>query len=152
MGRVPQRPVTQSLVVQRQHPRLLSGRWRFDSVPGSVKQQHARKVKASDETQVPCSHPLCGDLATYWDIQKPKPLPHCRAHHLEWKYLQHVERNRRRYEPRERTNLHPCGTPAAAARHRRRRELPLKDFCVECNDAENARTRAQKERQREARG
>lgn len=37
------RQSVQSPVVQRQHPRLLSGRWRFDSVPGSQIHKHFDK-------------------------------------------------------------------------------------------------------------
>jgi len=97
-------------------------------------------------TSTPCRHPLCGDSATYYErvARGAEARPHCRAHHLEWKYLQHVQRLRDRYQPRTRAVM-PCGTAAAAARHRRRKE----PVCDPCRLADNARTTEWKARNRD---
>lgn len=101
----------------------------------------ARKATTLKDFDTPCSHPLCGDHTLYFDrVKGEKPVPHCLAHHLEFKYLQHVERQRARYVPTRRENLKPCGTPAAAARHRRRKE----PVCDPCRIADNERTAAHK--------
>ena len=68
------------------------------------------------------------------------PRGACRAHHLEWRYLEALRRNREgtRAKPKR---LQPCGTSGAYKRHRDRGE----PICEACRVAENARNKARRE-------
>lgn len=106
-----------------------------------------------------CEHPKCSDEQRNWHRVpgRKAAVGYCRAHHLEWRYIESLRRMRERtaaavaergvakvYAGRP---LKPCGTPAAAKRHRQRGE----PVCEPCRVADNARTYEWREARRKAR-
>lgn len=108
-------------------------------------------------SEQPCYHPLCGDVATRWHrVPGMKPSRGaCLAHHLEHRYQEGKRRMREATKARKTARggarvyagkpVQPCGTPAAAKRHRERGET----VCEPCRKADNARTKAWREAKRE---
>lgn len=104
-------------------------------------------------SEQPCYHPLCGDVASRWHrvpgVKAARGA--CLAHHLEHRYNESKRRMREATKARREQRggkrvyagkpLQPCGTPAAAKRHRERGE----PVCAPCKAADNARTKAWRE-------
>lgn len=103
------------------------------------------------EGSTPCYHPLCADVASRWHrvpgVREARGA--CLAHHLEHRYQEGKRRMREANAARNAARkgkrvtyagkpLQPCGTPAAAKRHREAGE----PVCQPCRVADNARTAA----------
>ncbi len=88
----------------------------------------------ANNVEAKCRNIMCSAPASWWINQATY---YCFAHYLEYKYIKARDKRREEYVPRPRKQrvVKPCGTPAAAKRHRTNNETP----CDDCLASERAR-------------